>query len=368
MSSQIQILRGSNANIVQNTSARLNAGQPLYNTNKNYLTISHSSSSPTTIKPIVTPEVIGFAEDGVDNSTYITANTTVEYSINKYSDITEEGEDNSFIRFYSRNYPINLMVGTGTTDPPELSVDNTLVRITTGDTSISSSDGRLDIVCSAMNIDNNGTLNGNPSVAQLFATDGTYVRLNAYNSHEGSVVNSSSVSTYSNGAVTLIGESITFTIGQNSTTIPKESGELGIKKYLHFIRFYRRMGTNSGSSTGYSGTGYNIMIVVASTIATEVTDLESLQTVMTGAYENIHDENMLIPVWGSYSTYTDVSSSNSTIETREILSAGWSNTNAGIVIRFIKPDSYSAMDATLILPETNVGTAVTSITDQVFSI
>ena len=122
MSSQIQILRGSNANIVQNTSARLNAGQPLYNVDKNYLTVARYNNTASTKKPIVTPEVIGFAEDGVDNSTYITANTTVEYSINKYSDITEEGEDNSFIRFYSRNYPINLIVNGTTT--AELSVTN----------------------------------------------------------------------------------------------------------------------------------------------------------------------------------------------------------------------------------------------------
>ena len=60
----IQILRGTSANIVAaNTTTNLSAGQPLYNTDKNYLTIGTEDGDSLTKKPIACREVVWYSGD-----------------------------------------------------------------------------------------------------------------------------------------------------------------------------------------------------------------------------------------------------------------------------------------------------------------
>lgn len=64
----IQILRGTSANIVAaNSSTTLLAGQPLYNTDKNYLTIGAADGDALTRKPIAARELVGYLSDTDDN-------------------------------------------------------------------------------------------------------------------------------------------------------------------------------------------------------------------------------------------------------------------------------------------------------------
>ena len=210
MSSQIQILRGSNANIVQNTSARVNAVKPLYNTNKNYFTIAHSNSSHTTIKPIVTPEVIGFTNDGVDSTNYITSSTTVEYSLNKISNT---------VRLYSKSLPINLMVNGTTT--AELSVTDGLVTIPTATistaqvSSITGEASSFNVFNSNMSISRtNSVESAEDEWEQLNITSDDRLRLSGQNE-----VTLSGMNATVTGANSIISGTTSVSISSPSTTI-----------------------------------------------------------------------------------------------------------------------------------------------------
>ena len=86
----IQILRGTNANIVASDETLL-PGQPLYNLTKGYLTIggggaNGDESTPLTSKPIVVRELVGYSGDTDDE---ITANTAIQYKIGANGTVLE---------------------------------------------------------------------------------------------------------------------------------------------------------------------------------------------------------------------------------------------------------------------------------------
>ena len=210
MSSQIQILRGSNANIVQNTSARLNAGQPLYNTTKNYLTIGETNNQRTTVRPVITPEVIGYVGDGASASstTYITSSTDVEYSLNKISNT---------VRLYSNSLPINLMVNGTTT--AELSVTDGLVTIPTASISTTEIDtaqvSRITGPSSSFNVFNSNMSISRTNSAEL--AEDEWEQLNITSDDRLRLFGQNEVTLY--GANSIISGTTTVNISSPSTTI-----------------------------------------------------------------------------------------------------------------------------------------------------
>lgn len=81
----IQILRGTSANIVAaNSSTTLLAGQPLYNTDKNYLTIGAADGDKLVKKPVACREVTWYLSDHSDD---IVAGTT-KVGMLEYNDAT----------------------------------------------------------------------------------------------------------------------------------------------------------------------------------------------------------------------------------------------------------------------------------------
>ena len=81
----IQILRGTSANIVAaNSSTTLLAGQPLYNTDKNYLTIGAADGDKLVKKPVACREVTWYLSDHSDD---ILAGT-VKVGMLEYNDAT----------------------------------------------------------------------------------------------------------------------------------------------------------------------------------------------------------------------------------------------------------------------------------------
>lgn len=70
----IQILRGTSANIIASDQTLL-AGQMLYNTDKNYLTVGSTDGDALTKKPIAARELVGYLSDTDDN---VAGTSTVE--------------------------------------------------------------------------------------------------------------------------------------------------------------------------------------------------------------------------------------------------------------------------------------------------
>lgn len=109
----IQILRGTSANIVAaNSSTTLLAGQPLYNTDKNYLTIGATDGDALTKKPIAARELVGYLSDTDDN---IAGTSTLEmYRISGNSqgamNITAQG----IINMAGQSYNIIAKAGSMT--------------------------------------------------------------------------------------------------------------------------------------------------------------------------------------------------------------------------------------------------------------
>ena len=108
--SAIQILRGTSANIVaQNSSQTLLDGQPLYNTDKNYLTIGGGGNNLTK-KPIAVRELVAY--DG-DTDTTIGSNITEMASI-RYNSNNASLNISSVQGYVNvRGIGANINIGTG---------------------------------------------------------------------------------------------------------------------------------------------------------------------------------------------------------------------------------------------------------------